>query len=500
MKFIRPLMIFALMLSSIARAQEKVELITCDPYNPEDTLGEVVWNLLNDYDRFGHFNNYGQTTGSTMFAERFTGLFLSNSMLVNDLGGTVDTVTPVSIMKYVELGMKNAYYSYLMVAEKKPFTAKKVADDTAFIGYVKVFKVYSDTARFDKIYELGAIYELEITLNADSLWAHISNISLVNKSVFTNFMLNNYGYQNNSQVLLTNNLSRVVGYKAPEPPKVPVASKSNLFFYGGLLAPNYLQPEAIAHNISLNSNYSGSQSGYFGGLQWQKAYGKKGRYGLIIGAEFEHNSFSFRQENLVLEYFANCDGSVLTDFEGQSYNKRVAEIPLHEESGELQFIRPHLGLFFNFPLNTKINLQLLGTFGTSMVFASNYQASSAVSYTGQKDNFEINDRPELGFYSNRSMEFSGELNALQNFMSYSAGFSFDFNLGKRVALSLGGSYRSSATYALGFKPSDCLYLSPDEPSTFTSQLNALNQSRKYDAFAAQIGFKIYLNEKVRLKQ
>lgn len=472
-----------------------LDSVVCDPYNPEDTVGEVVWNLLNDYDRFGHFGYATERKAKKEYVEAFKNLFVPLTMVPNDLEGVEQIIQTKNIHEFINVGARKGYVPYTLIAEKTEFKGAKGEDDTVFTGYVRLFKLFSDTARIGKEYELGVYYELEIQLNTSSLRAWISNITLIDQQLYTNFLLNAFGYQGNSQIMLSYNLNKLIGYKEPPKPKVAVLTKSNYHVHAGYVATDYMGAESFAFNENPNATFGSSQYGFVGGLHYQKAYGTNGFFGILFGFEVEQNTYSLTHRNITMSYTRDCDGNLLTDLEGGEYDQKRGEIALVEESGQMTLLRPEVGLFINVPFTTKFNIQFYGALGNAFKLNSTYSANATVSYSGTKDDYIVEDEPALGFYTNKVVLYSGTHNNVQNFMFYRMGASFDMNVMPWLAFSLQVEYRSSLTYAMRFRNYPCLYQDPDDLRSFVSQFDALKTSRSYNAVGFQAGFKIFLKEK-----
>ena len=232
-------------------------------------------------------------------------------------------------------------------------------------------------------------------------------------------------------------------------------------------------------------------------MQFQKAYGTNGFFGILFGVEYEINYYDFSHKNVTLSYTTDCDGNALTDLEGGVYDRKLADISKYDETGEMHYLRPEIGLFINVPFTSWLGIQFFGTLGNAFVFQNSYAANATVSYSGVKGDYQVENEPALGFYTDKEVEFSGSLNNLQNFMYYRFGASLDINLARWLALSLQAEYRSSLTYAIRFRDYSCIFSDPDDMRSFVSQFDALKESRLYNAVALQAGFKIYLKEKRR---
>jgi hypothetical protein len=471
--------------------------LTCDPFNPEDTTGQMVWELVNRYEIYSHFAKENEMRGNKSYAEGLKSLFNEQAMVPNDLNPTSleQLLQQVSIKDYASSGLAKGGQKFFLVTEKKLFEASRSTDSEDYIGYVRVFKIFSDTARLKKEYDLGVMYEMEIRLWGDSLQAEISNITLVDNKIYEHYMLSGFGYHGNSDLLITNNISSLLTYKEPPKPKVPKQTKSGFFLHGGYLFTNYLYPENITGNQNPNTSYSGTEYGYVAGLQYQKVYGEKGFFGILFGVEYEIDYYDFEYNNIRLNYTLDCDGNTLKDLEGNLYESKQVDVSSYAEKGEISLIRPEVGLFFNLGLGKGANLQLFGLVGNAFISSKSYDATATVSYTGYANGLELTDRPELGFYNDLQVDFSNDLANLQGFMFYRLGASLDLNLSKWLAFSILGEYRGSMTYALRFREFNCAFLDPNDPRTFVSKFDYTNVSRFYDAFGIQAGFKIYIKEK-----
>jgi hypothetical protein len=489
-------LLFAFVVQSFAQGQDlNANKIVCDPFNPEDTTGQIVWDLVNSYEKHSHFARESEMRGNKSYAEALTKLFNDQAMVPNDLGTFEQLIQKVSIADYAAAGLGKGGQKFFLVTEKKPFEATRAPESDDYIGYLRVFKIFSDTARLGKEYDLGLLYELEIRLWGDSLQAEISNITLVDNKIYERYMLSGFGYHGNSDLLISNNLNKLIVYKEPPKPKVPKQTKSGFFLHGGYLFTNYLYPEAINGNQNPNTSFSGSEYGYVAGLQYQKVYGEKGFFGILFGLEYEMNFYEFQHNNIRLTYTLDCDGNPLKDLEGNPYDSRMVNVSNYSEQGEITFIRPEVGLFFNLGLGKGANVQLFGLVGNAFISSKSYTASATVSYTGFANGLELNNRPELGFYQDKEVDFNGDLANLQSFMFYRLGASLDINLAKWLAFSILGEYRGSMTYALRFREFNCAFLDPADSRTFVSKFDYANASRFYDAFGIQAGFKIYIKEK-----
>lgn len=482
------------------QADSTLSVITANPFNPEDTIGQIVWNLANDYETYGHFGMIDQGSVKQQYIEEFKKLFAPNTMLPNDLEGFEQLVQKVGIDQYAEKANSKGYQAYTLISERGTFTATRQDSAEDYIGYARFFKVFSDTARLDKEYERGVMYEFEIRINADSLTGQISNITLIDNKIYSNFMMSGFGYQGNSRMLVSNNLNKLVSYKEPEKPKVAKWTKSGFFLHGGYLFTNYLSPERFRNNVNQSTSFTGEEYGYVAGLQFQKVYGEKGVFGILFGLEMEINYYDFTHNALRFDYFTDCDGNPLVDLEGGPYDKREASVSSYEESAEITYLRPEIGLFLNLGLGRAANLQMFGTVGNAFLFDNTYDALATVSYSGIKNDVSenpITDRPELGFYKDLEVPFTGEQQALQNFMFYRLGATLDFKLANWLAFSILAEYRGSMTYALRFREFNCAFLDPADERTFVTQMDQLSASRYYDAIGIQAGFKIFIKEKKR---
>ena len=480
---------------SVAQLSTRLDSVVCNPYNPEDTVGEVIWNLLNEYNRFGHFSNTLERTTKTAYKQWMQQMFVPLTMLPNDLLGSEQFSDIVSIDDYIVLGEKRGYVPYTLIAGKVKFCGVKSPKDTVYTGYVRLFKLFSDTVRLDKEYELGVFYELEIQLNTETLRAWISNVTFLDQRLYTNFLLTSFGYQGNSEILLTNNLDQLVGYKPPPKPKVAVLTKSNYNLRAGYVSSGYLKAENFLMNENPEAFNSSVQSGILGGFQFQKAYGTKGFFGILFGLEYEKQTYEIAHRNISLRYTRDCDGNVLTDLEGGTYERKRADISVIDESGQMTYIRPEVGLFINIPFKPNVTIQVFSALGNAFRLSSTYQAQAIVSYSGTKEDYVIENEPALGFYTDQVVNYSGRHQNAQNFMFYRLGLAFDFQLAPWSALSLQVEYRNALTYALRFRNYPCIYLDPDDMRSFVSQLDALNSSRSYNAVALNLGIKIFLKEK-----
>ncbi len=494
------ILVFSLFILTSAQsfAQQKnaaTNTITSDPFNPEDTTGQLIWNLVNRYETYSHFAREDEMRGNKSYAEGLLSLFNQQAMVPYDLGTAEQLLQKVSIADYAAAGLSKGGQKFFLVIEKKIFEATRTSEKEDYIGYVRLFKIFSDTARINKEYDLGMMLELEIRLWGDSLRAEISNITLVDNKIYERYMLSGFGYHGNSDLLISNNLNNLIIYKAPPKSKVPKQTKSGFLLHGGYLFTNYLYPEAINGNQNPNTSFSGTEYGYVAGLQYQKVYGEKGFFGILFGVEYEMNAYDFEYNNIQLSYTLDCDGNPLKDLEGNPYDRRLVDVSNSVEQGEITFIRPEVGLFFNLGLGKGANVQLFGLVGNAFIASKSYNAMATVSYTGFANGLELGNRPELGFYEDLEVTFNGDLANLQSFMFYRLGASLDINLSQWLAFSILGEYRGSMTYALRFSEFNCAFLDPADPRTFVSKFDYANASRHYKAFGIQAGFKIYIKEK-----
>jgi hypothetical protein len=395
------------------------------------------------------------------------------------------------------MAAKMNYQPYTLISERNTFTAKRQDTTEEYIGYARVFKVFSDTARLYKQYEKGVMYEFEIRINTDSLTGVISNITLIDNKIYTNYLISGFGYQGNSRMLVSNNLNKLVSYKEPPKPKISKWTKSGFVLHGGYLFTNYLSPERFSNNLNQSTGFSGNEYGYVAGLQYQKVYGDNGLFGILFGVEMEINYYDFNYNALRFEYFTDCDGNPLVDLEGGAYDKKEVLVNNYQETGEMTYIRPEIGLFLNLQLGRASNFQLFGTVGNAFILESNYDATATVSYTGFDQDFPDVPvtEPNLGFYQDLEVPFSGEHQNLQNFFFYRFGATLDFKLANWLAFSILAEYRGSMTYAMRFREFNCAFLDPADQRTFVSKFDYLNTSRYYNAIGVQAGFKIMIKEK-----
>lgn len=467
--------------------------IFVDLFNPEDTLGETIFNALDEFEKFGHFGSVEDGFKSKKYVKGFFNLFELDAKLVDDLTDTI-LGSQVTLSEYRDLVNKKNYNHYALFLERDSAIATKIVGSNYYELSLRMFKLFSDKAIIGDKYKHGAIYKVSLKFRLDTSVVKFTDVTLEEGKEYQDFILGNYGRHIYSTLLMSNNVESLA--KPVPPPYVPTSqpTRSNFFIRAAMQYTDIFSPEAFAGNLDPAYSYSGTEDGRSFGFFYQKAFAKKDIFGLTLGVEYEQNSYQFRHDNAYFVYDSDENGDPLMDLEGTPYNYKHVFLQSHLEDGTLNFVKPEIGLFFNLGQGW-FNVQLLGSVGNAFLLESRYDARTTVSYEGEMDGVGTIQEPALGFYNNLEVTSSGTHNEVQSFMFYKGGLGLDFIIEERIGISLLAEYKSSFTYMIRKNSAGKPFLDPDTGAGFGSQFDYLNESRNYQGFSVQAGIKIYLNEK-----
>lgn len=492
------LVLIAILLSTGLFAQSSANQpaeIKFNLFQPEDSLGFIVLKTLDKFERFGHFGAMENGRKDARFIQNYMNLFEPGAMMPDDLTDTVIQEALVSKANYEQLAKNHGFFTYVLFIEKQDTTRAVKRDNLPdYYTTLRFFKLFKDKAIMGDTCQHGAIYEVDLRIQADTALVTIENIRLAKNGDHRFFYLGNYGRHIYSPILIASRLESLV---VPIPPPYKPTSqptKSNLFIHAGYVQTSFLQPEALRNNLNTNYAFSGSEWGRSIGLKYQKAFSPKDIFGIFAGLEYEENFYDFKHTDASFVYTEDEFGDALIDLEGSLYDRKYTEMASYDEKGTLTYLKPEVGLFFNL-VGKRLNLQLIGSVGNAFLMTHTYEANAMVSYEGEIEDLGVRiNQEELGFYSDLEKSFQGNLTEAQSYMFYKAGAGLDILLGQRIGISFLFEYRRSFTYALRKESTQLMFLDPDTGSGFESQFNTLSDSRLYNALSLQMGIKIYLNE------
>ena len=468
--------------------------ITFDLYDPEDTLGNRLFEKLVEYERFGHFGSTQSGSLEKKYMERFKALFDKGVMLPEDLTDTNAVHAKISMDAYTKLAYKRGFFPYVLFIQRENVGGYKIDTSGFYYTTVHMFKLFEDRAIIGQKCVHGAELLVGLRFNrlGDSIM--IADMSVPDGGNYTQFILGKYGRHIYSPILVSNNVKTLV--QDIPPPYVPKSqpTRSNFFIRAGMQYTDIFSAQPLENNLNQNYAYSSSEEGRSAGFFYQKAFAKKDIFGLTIGVEVEQNTYQLKHENANFIFDSDENGDPLMDLEGTSYDYKHVFLQSHVEDGTLNFVKPEIGLFFNLGQGW-FNVQLLGSVGNAFLLESTYDARTTVSYEGEMDGVGTIQEPALGFYDNLEVTSSGTHNEVQSFMFYKGGLGLDFIIEKRLSISLLAEYKSSFTYMIRKNSAGKPFLDPDTGAGFGSQLDQLNESRNYQGVSVQAGIKIYLNEK-----
>ena len=468
--------------------------ITFDLYDPEDTLGNKIFEKLVAYERYGHFGSTESGSIEKKYIERFKALFDDGMMLPQDLTDTNQVNAKVSLETYTQMAFRKGYFPYVLFIQKEDVGGFQIDSSGFYYTTVHLFKLFEDRAIIGQKCTHGAelLVGLRFDRTGDSIM--ITEVTMPDGGNYTQFILGKYGRHIYSPILVSNDVKTLV--QELPPPYVPTSqpTRSNFFLRIGMQYTDIFQPEAAPGNLNPDYRYSGSEEGRSVGFSYQKAFAKKDIFGLTVGVEVEQNTYQFTHENGTFVYDSDENGDPLLDLEGTPYDYKHVYLQSHEETGTLNYVKPEIGLFFNLGQGW-FNVQLLGTVGNAFLMESSYDATSMVSYEGEIEGIGTIQEPALGFYDEIEVNTTGSFSEVQSFMFYKGGLCIDFIIEERVGISLMAEYKNSFTYMIRKNAAGKPFLDPDTGAGFGSQLDHLNESRNYQGFALQAGIKIYLNEK-----
>ena len=469
--------------------------ITFDIYDPEDTLGNRIFQKLVEYERFGHFGSTESGQVEKKYIENFRTLFDDGVMLPEDMTDTNQVNAKISVDAYTQLAFKKGFFPYVLFIQREDVGGYKLDTSEFYYTTVHLFKLFEDRALIGEKCTHGVELFVGLRFNRTGDSIMITEVTVPESGNHTQFILGKYGRHIYSPILVSNNIKTLI--QEVPPPYVPTAqpTRSNIFLRVGMQYTDIFQPEALQGNLDPTYTFSGSEEGRSAGFFYQKAFAKKDVFGLTIGAEVEQNMYSFIHENGYFVYDSDENGDPLTDLEGSQYDNKHVYLHSHEEDGTLTYFKPEVGMFLNLGQGW-FNVQLLGSVGNAFLMESTYNANTIVSYEGEIEGIGKIQEPALGFYENLEVNTSGSHSELQSFMFYKGGLGIDFIIEERIGISLLAEYKGSFTYIIRknsatHKP----FLDPDTGAGFSSQLDHLNESREYQGFSVQAGIKIYLNEK-----
>jgi len=510
--------------TSIVLLPPMADSIVFNPFYAEDSLSEAFSILLNHYFKYGKFEKpydaFSGKQGRVFFQELFT----PNAMVVNDLGKINGFMTQLPIAQYVNQASTKRPPNYEFFVEKGLMVVA-YADTVArnYVAEYPVFKLFADKAVYRNPYELGAIYTIKVRINLDSFDIKIEDVVIKEGHLFQNFSLGGFGFQGDSPLLLTNNLNGLVRSaeeaidpniyqkkdtkmarisdnskpkKKPKSERVSTITKSNINFKAGLLYPDMFKPNMIPQNTNDDATIRTSQGGESIGIAYQKTVGKKDGFGWFIGVNYNRLDFKSTYENLGMIYTQDPIGSPLFDLEGNAYAFRHVQVPTFTDVGYLSYVTPEFGLLFNIHLGAGAHFQISGSISHNTMIENTSITTGVVSYQGQMTgDSPLISQDNLGFYTNREVEWNRPFDEFQNFMAYHAGLSLNIMMGERMSIFAEGRYNSSMTYAIRQANNKDLPFFDLGERSWKSPMNFLPESRNFKTFSLSIGLRFYLNEK-----
>ncbi len=466
-------------------------------FNPDDSIGSRVFNVLDAYEKFGHFGDAEDASKNVAFLNEFVSLFDESATLPDDLSDSIIKLPAISIAQYKVLGKQKGHQAYILVIERKDVTVARKKDESGnYYARVKIFKLFNSKAIIGAHQKHGAIYSVGLRINKNANEVKITDIVFTPEDEFFNFKLGNYARHIYSAILVSNKLNSLVIQVPQTNERKTIPSKSNFFIHAGYQQTAFLEPEAMRNNLNTNYAFSGTEQGRSIGIKFQKAMGIKERFGWFIGVEYELNDYDFVHTDARFLYTLDQNGNPLVDREGTPYDKKHVDVASYQETGTLSYLKPEIGMFLNMG-GKVLNFQLLGSVGNAFKLSSTYQAQSTVSYLGEIiGKGDPISEDALGFYTDLQTNFGGDHKEVQNFLFYKAGAGLDIIMGKHFGLSLLFEYKGSFNDAITKNTSELMFLDPDTGAGFISQFNTLSDSRLYNALSFQAGIKFYLNRRL----
>ena len=466
-----------------------------DIFNPEDSLGNKLFSVLVEYERLGHFGSVESHAVEKKYVENYVKLFDSNAKIPEDMSDTNGVKPKISIADYAKMAYRYGYLPYILFIERREVSGVKLDSSEYYYATINLFKLFDERAIIGEKYKHAANFSVGLRFDKKGKDIKIVDVNLLEDGEHFDFILGNYGRHIYSPILVSNNFTSLV--KAIPPPYVPTSKPtlSNFFIRAGIQYTDIFYPEAFQNNLDPNYSYSGTESGLSGGFFYQKAFPKKDLFGLLVGVEFEQNTYENKHENAYFVYDSDKNGEPLKDLEGGEYDLKHVYLNSYKESGTLNYLKPEIGLFFNL-IRSGVNIQILGSVGNAFLMNADYSSTSNLSYEGEiigQGNPIQEDA--LGFYKEKMVESTGEFTQVQSYMFYKGGIGIDFIIANRIGISFLGEYKGSMTYMIRKNSGEQAFLDPDGGAGFGSQLNMLSDSRNYSGFAVHAGIKIFLNEK-----
>lgn len=498
------------------------QTITFNPFNPEDTLSEHFGYLLNNYFAFGKFQEpFNALTGKSS-KDIFMSLFTPQAHIANDLGAPANFTSKIPIKDYATQAAAKRPRNYELFLQKGLVVEGKL--DTLQRDYVAeypIFKLFADKALHRYPYQLGAIYILRIRINAKKHTFLIEDIRIEEGNVFENFALGGFNFQGDSPLLITSSLESLVrdvkeaidpndlkrrdsqmalqSYNATEKSKSEdkrrVLTRSNISVTVGLHIPEYMAPIPVPQNTSEDASYTGTQSGDGLGVIYQKVVGKNDGFGWFVGLSYNRMYFNASYENLGIVYNQSPNGEPLQDLEGNKYDYRFVDVHQFKDVGYLNYLTPEFGFLLNIHLGKGAYFQATSSLAHHSLIQNTSNTSGIVSYRGQVDGQGAPiSQDELGFYTNKEVEWSRSFTEMQSFMAYHLGLSLNIMLGQKMAFYLEGRYNHSLAYAIRQKVNTDLPFFDIDENSWKSPMNYLPESRHFQSFSIQAGLRYYLFE------
>ncbi len=321
------ILIFAFAVQVHAQAQDSATTqvspdLTFDIYDPEDTLGNRIFQKLVEYERFGHFGSTETGLLEKKYIESFRALFDEGVMLPEDMTDTNQVNAKITVQAYTDLAYKNGFFPYVLFIQREDIGGYKLDTSEFFYTTVHLFKLFEERAIIGEKCVHGAelLVGLRFDRTGDSIM--ITEVSVPEGGNHTRFLLGKYGRHIYSPILVTNNVKSLV--QEIPPPYTPTSqpTRSNLFMRVGMQYTDIFQPQAYPGNLDPAYSFSGSEEGRSAGFFYQKAFARKDIFGLTVGAEVEQNTYSLRHENGYFQYDSDEKGDPLTDLEGSVYDRK----------------------------------------------------------------------------------------------------------------------------------------------------------------------------------
>ncbi|NQU81009.1 MAG: outer membrane beta-barrel protein [Bacteroidetes bacterium] len=205
--------------------------------------------------------------------------------------------------------------------------------------------------------------------------------------------------------------------------------------------------------LSVPKLFSNKKNSYFGSIE--VGYYFSNNFGLSSGIGFNSNKTQF-----ILDTYQNTFNT--TDSENESYERRVSGYGI-KEVHNIDFLSIPFCINLRSPLNETIGFFLQTGVNMVVPISKNYTSSGTFTYKGYYPAYNIllENLPDYGFPSNKSIDTDGELELKPYVFNATASAGFDFFIQKKIQIAVAAIYNKSLSNISEYSSYDKFQLSTD---------------------------------------